>query len=290
VTSQPLLPWDALVLSPTEVGLDPAGQRRVFDDFERVIEIISGTKLDRASAHDLGGSQGIQATQEGPIYRLTPVLKSGAIRIAQSPVPGSDRISSDTIQAFLDAEFETVDRERSWGMQGQIKFLDRAAKRIWVYFPANTPLIDPASEISDVDGENVLAKGIRLETPWARSLTDWEHLDAFVGRADANPSWLRRRMRLTESQFSQPWLELRGVREGGDPKRYEAQWSEPRTVIGYLGWPAFLLDLAHEIHACPACGKRVMQGRQYCGSNECSRVRARTRKRESRAAPRRPTN
>ena len=190
---------------------------------------------------------------------------------------------------------EVIRAPPDWGVYSPIRTVDVDARTIVMEHAVAVPLIDPVHDGARIDDDSVFPIAVEFPTPWDELLQGWEHVDGYFGRDDPNTSWMRRRRRLATAASGRWWLEVRGVWDADDGERYDGQWAEPMDFTAYLGWPAFLLDIAGETGACKSCGKPTPTGRRYCGTQHCNKIRTRARQRERRAglrgqptAPHRP--
>lgn len=133
----------------------------------------------------------------------------------------------------------------------------------------------------------------RVTTSPAGIFSPWEADDAATcphpGAYPPSVGWYLKARTRTVMVDSEPWERLRGLRDCDDSQRYIVSWP-PRhrqvSVSAFLGWPAYLISVAQDLGSAPCreCGKPTPVGREYCGSAECNRARARERKRAARDA------
>ena len=276
----PLTATDVLILSPFNPASRPEGLPDVFDDFERCVATLQEGPLFTTNA---GGRPCIGARQEArpdhPVYALTPVLRDG--RTDSGVVPGG-RITRDLVAAFVRCQVSMFLRPPEWGVHSRIEKVRDG--RVSLVFDVRVPLIDPIRDGARPDGEAVLPLGVEFPDPWQGFFRPWEHLDGFFGIAGPSPEWMRRRKRASRMASSRAWWEIRGIHEREDLNYHRGMWTDPRSFTAYLGWPAYLLDVAGPLGVCPHCGAKVIAGRQNCGGVDCRRARATERKRASREA------
>ena len=281
VTRRALTATDALILSPVDAPRRPDVLPTIFDDFERG---LFGIEAGRLYGSREGGRMCVCASPEPsedrPVYALTAVLADG--RTDPGVVPGG-RITRDLVAAFLRCRLSVYDRDPSWGVRSDIRAV-REDGRVETRFAVHLPLVDPIRDGARRDDDRVLPVAVEYPEPWRRFFGPWEHLDGLLGSADANRHWMERRKRPVQARGSRAWWEIRGIHEKEDPDYYHGLWPEPRRVVAYLGWPAYLLDAVGAVGRCEHCRARTLAGRRYCGAGNCKRERAALRKQSSRDA------
>ncbi len=271
-----------LVFSPYETLTDAGLRADLFDDFERCARAfdegpIFGDLFDGRLCMRARAGTGA----DGPLFGVTPVLRDG--RTLHTVVPGG-RITRELVADFVRCDLPYRDRGPTWGLRPtSVRELDDGGVVARFEFPA--PIIDPvrdAYQAPDAGPTRTIA--IRFPDPWQRFFRPWEHLDGLIGRGDPNTAGMRRRRIPARAASSRLWWEVHGIHEYRDPDRYDGMWAEPGLFTAYLGWPAYLLDVAGPFHPCENCGASTVRGRQYCGDPVCNRERGTFRQRKSRAA------
>ena len=283
VTGRHLTATDAFIFSPFDPPSRPEVLPDLFDDFERCVAALEDGPIFVTT---VDGRPCICARSESPrdlpFYALTPVLRDG--RTDPGVVPGG-RITRDLVAAFVSCQVPMYLRPPDWGVRSNIEELHDDG-RFSSAFDVRVPLIDPIRDGGQWDDEAVLPLGVEFQDPWRKFFRPWEHLDGFFGVGDPNPQWMSRRKRPSRMSSSRGWWEVVGIHERGDPDYYPGMWPEPRTFTAYLGWPAYLLDVAGPLLVCEHCGTQTIAGRRYCDEPECRRERAALRRRASRQARR----
>ncbi len=270
---------DALVLSPADIPEQPSDLPDVFDDFERV---AAGLEKGSLFVGLEGVKMVLQASEKGFGFYFTPILSSGEAPGQLLPPEWEGRVTRDVVAAFVRADCLLYLRPPGWGAHAGIEHVSDEGV-VGGRLDVNTPLIDPLRDSARPDDERTLPLAPEFEAPWDAHLTPWEHVDGLLVTKPPPRAWVRRRVRRVICKYGRWWWELRGLRDCDDPNRYSGMWKEPRPIAMYLGWPAYLLELAGDIREC-SCGGRAIQGRTYCGSPDCNRERARRRRRDSRKA------
>lgn len=263
---------DVLILSPVYPPARPENEPAFFDDFERCVKIFESGRMYWTQE---GGRVCLAARAHlragDPLYAVTVILRDG--RTDPTILPGG-RVDREMVAQFVSVPIEIYGRPPDWGVRTK-GFQLGPNGSFSADIPVPVPLIDPIRDGARLDDDTVFPICFGFPDPWRGVLTAWEELDGALGRADPNEAWLRRRQVTT--------LELQGWHEEEHTSRYEGMWREPRQITAYLGWPAYLLDVASPQGTCDECGGATVPGRRFCVDPACRRVRAAARQRSSRA-------
>lgn len=201
------------------------------------------------------------------------------------PQAWAARVSRAIVAEYLAAEWLLYTREPSWGAHMRFDEVTPVedGHNVRSVRPLKLPLVDPLRDVVQVDDESTWPVRPELAGAWAGLLTAWEHVDGLLATKTPGQAWLARRTARAVVPGDRWWWEVRGWRDARDSHRYSGMDWRPLDVTVYLGWPAYFVAAAGPLRKCPACGRRVIQGRRFCGSDACNRARTTDRKRVSRA-------